>query len=1361
MGTMTGTSTRLTAAVEAYFADLGRVRASGGGTGERSSYGPLTNLFGAVGAALKPKVFCVGELADQGAGHPDFGLYTAKQVQRGRPREGQTPERGVVEVKAADDDAWLTAAGDQVSRYWSRYRLVLVTNTRDFVLVGEDAAGRAAKLETFRLADGVDDFHRKLEKPRAFAREVGAGLGEYLCRALSHRAALAEPRDLAWLLASYARDGLARVEAAGNAPSLEAVRKALEDALGVRFEGERGARFFRSALVQTLFYGVFSAWVLWARAGSPDVPPGNAGVRGRNARPAGGLARPPRVDAGETPAFPGSSARFDWRTAVWHLRAPVLRALFQQLATPGQLQPLGLVEVLDWTAAALDRVDQPAFFARFHEGEAVPYFYEPFLEAFDPALRKQLGVWYTPAEVVRYMVARVDRALKDDLGIADGLAAENVYVLDPCCGTGAYLAEVLRRIAANLEGRGLGALAGARVKQAATGRVFGFEIMPAPFVVAHLQVGLTMQDLDAPLADDGEERAGVFLTNALTGWEPRATKPLPFPELEEERDRAERVKQDKPILVILGNPPYNGFAGMAVDEERALSEAYRTTRRVRRPEGQGLNDLYVRFFRMAERRIAEKTGQGVVCFISNYSWLDGLSFTGMRERYLEAFDTIRIDNLHGDRIISEYAPDGRTSETVFALPGQSPGIKVGTGIALLSRSGTGATTGGRILYRDFHQARAAERRQAMLESLDAPDADSGYSALEPSLHLGLPFKPMAVSDGWFDWPALPDLFPVSFPGVQTKRDSFLIDIDLDRLKTRISDYFNADISHEEIARRYPGAMKSSSGFVVRDARAVRDALLARGGPDETGFVRHAYRPFDNRWLYWEAGHGLLGRPVPDYRPQAFEGNLWLSAAQHLRKDASEPQTCISEHLASLHLIERTALMFPIWLRDENIGSDGSDRDPRNPGSELPSHVARRTEGGDAPLRLEPWPPDHAAGRTGGDGDSPRRRPNLSAAARRYLERLGLSVEDLFHHVLAVLHDPAYREANAGALAMEWPRIPLPGWPTLGNGAPGNGASDDAGIRGRNARPALVVPASSAPSVPVLPVEAGSKREPRRPGNAGVSPALSSRPVHQYAGVSSASTRGGLTSPHAGETPAFPGESPTHEGHEPTEDFALPGNGAPDEPDPNPGESRPAPSRHLGRREAAEALARSAARGRELARLLDSDRPVPGVTTGTLRPELAAVAVPATTDGRNMAGDDFALTAGWGHYGAGGAVMPGQGRIVERAFTPDERAALGGTLPALGQTTFDVYLNARAFWRNVPAAIWRYKLGGYQVLKKWLSYREASILGRPLHPEEVQHFTDAARRIAAILGFSSSTPLSGASAGDVEVLGTLVSRPQRT
>ena len=1169
---MPATAAKLTSIVEDYLSDLRRVRASGGATGERSTYGPLANLLNDIGATLRPKVFCVGELAQQGAGHPDFGLYAAKQLQRGKPRDGQLPECGVVEVKPPGDDAWLTAESDQVSRYWQKYRLVLVTNTRDFVLLGEDSQGNPARLETFRLADSAESFESLSQTPRAFARQVGPGLGEYLCRALSHSATLVEPKDLAWLLASYARDGLARVEAAGDAPSLATVRSALEDALGVRFEGERGSAFFRSTLVQTLFYGVFSAWVLWAR---------------------------------QTPPPTGS---FNWHEAVWHLRAPVLRALFQQLSDPGRLQPLGLVEVLDWTAAALDRVDRAAFFDRFtgslsptgSGSEAVPYFYEPFLEAFDPALRKQLGVWYTPVEVVRYMVARVDRALKDDLGIPDGLAAENVYVLDPCCGTGAYLAEVLRRIAANLQDRGFGALTGARVKQAATQRVFGFEIMPAPFVVAHLQVGLTMQDLDAPLADDGDERAGIFLTNALTGWEPTVQKPLPFPELEEERDRAEQVKQDTPILVILGNPPYNGYAGMAVDEERELTDAYRTTMRVRKPEGQGLNDLYVRFFRMAERRIAENIGQGVVCFISNYSWLDGLSFTGMRERFLQAFDAVRIDNLHGNRIISEYAPDGRTSETVFALRGQSPGIKVGTSIALLSKTSTPSSADKRIRYRDFHQARADERRRALLDSLDSPEIDSGYSTLDPDLQLGLPFKPIAVSDNWHDWPALPDLFPTSFPGVKTSRDAFLVDTDLDRLKARIADYFNPDLSHEEIARRYPTVMQPAARF---NAHEVRDSLLRRRGPVGTGFTRYVYRPFDNRWLYWEADTKLLDEKRADYKPHVFEGNLWLGTPRRQLREWSPP--LITSITADINQMVGSTSYLPAWLRDDSLETNS--------------------------------------------GGTPR-RPNLSPAAHRYLESLDASVEDLFHHILAVLHDPTYREANAGALRMEWPRIPLPGWP--------DGSQDGA---------ANELAASAARG-------------------------------RQLAALLDSDT------PVPGVTEPIPGAPPTR----------------------------------VGIQDQGQPSFRRRPESRGEGRGGDGDHPkylplLAGASSGSaLRPEIAAVAVPSTTDGGNMTPDDFALTAGWGHFGSGRAVMPGQGRAVERKYTTDERAALGDAVHTLGDTTFDIYLNERAYWRNIPSAVWTYKLGGYQVLKKWLSYRDHKVLSRPLHPQEVQHLTNTTRRIGAIL-----------------------------
>ena len=193
--------------------------------------------------------------------------------------------------------------------------------------------------------------------------------------------------------------------------------------------------------------------------------------------------------------------------------------------------------------------------------------------------------------------------------------------------------------------------------------------------------------------------------------------------------------------------------------------------------------------------------------------------------------------------------------------------------------------------------------------------------------------------------------------------------------------------------------------------------------------------------------------------------------------------------------------------------------------------------------------------------------------------------------------------------------------------------------------------------------------------------------------------------------------------------------------PLPGWPTPGSAGILPASDATEALAQSAARGRQLAALLDPDTPVPGVTTGTLRPDIAAIAVPATVDGRNIDGDDFALTAGWGHYGTGEAVMPGQGRIVERDYTPDERAALGDATSVLGQTTFDIYLNGNAYWRNVPAAVWRYKLGGYQVLKKWLSYRERGVLGRALRPEEVMYFAEVARRIGGLLALTASDSAS--------------------
>jgi N-6 DNA Methylase len=466
--------------VEDYFAALRDIRRLGAGTPERSYYPAFANLLDAIGADLKGQVLSLPELGNTGAGHPDFGLYTKSQLQRGEPRKGQKPERGVIEMKSVEDDAWLTAETKQVTKYFDTYRLVIVSNLHDFLIIGEGPDGRAEKRESFRLAKDAASFWELVSTPRKSAESTGRTFGEYVKRALTQSVALREPKDLAWFLASYARDALDRVEAKRELPGLASIKSALEEALGMKFEGEKGEHFFRSTLVQTLFYGVFSSWVLWAQ--KKPVPRG----------------------------------RFEWKSAIWYLHVPFVSALFQQLAAPRQLEPLGLIELLDWTEATLNRVVKEDFLAKFNDADAVQFFYEPFLEAFDPNLRKEFGVWYTPSEVVTYMVARVDKALKEDLGVEDGLAAENVYVLDPCCGTGAYMTAVLRRIDKTLSEKALGGLKGQVVKKAALSRVLGFEIMPAPFVVAHLRIGSELQRLKASLADS--ERASVFLhqcTNRL------------------------------------------------------------------------------------------------------------------------------------------------------------------------------------------------------------------------------------------------------------------------------------------------------------------------------------------------------------------------------------------------------------------------------------------------------------------------------------------------------------------------------------------------------------------------------------------------------------------------------------------------------------------------------------------------------------------------------------------------------------------------------------------------------------------------------------------------------------------------------
>ena len=255
--------------LEAYLKELRDIRSTGAAVAETSFYPVLSNLLNEIGRALKPKVRCVISIANRGAGLPDGGLFTPDQFQKATdaaPKAGQPPARGVLEVKGPADDVRKVARGEQVNRYVREYGLVLVTNYRDFLLLGRDDRGDGFPMEGFTLADTETAFWQVVAAhPHKAAQEQGERFCEYLKRAMLSIARLSAPQDVAWFLASYARDAKARVENLKDLSALASVREALEEALGMKFTGEKGEHFFRSTLVQTIFYGVFSAWVLWHR----------------------------------------------------------------------------------------------------------------------------------------------------------------------------------------------------------------------------------------------------------------------------------------------------------------------------------------------------------------------------------------------------------------------------------------------------------------------------------------------------------------------------------------------------------------------------------------------------------------------------------------------------------------------------------------------------------------------------------------------------------------------------------------------------------------------------------------------------------------------------------------------------------------------------------------------------------------------------------------------------------------------------------------------------------------------------------------------------------------------------------------
>jgi hypothetical protein len=1124
--------------LESFFTDLRDTHVSGVGVKETSYYPYLSNLLNLIGKKLKPTVRCIIHPRSIGAGLPDGALITTDQKSKADDplADGLIPSRGVIEIKAPDEDLQDVAGSEQIAKYLNKYGLVLVTNLREFVIVAR-VDGQATALEAFTIAPSEKAFWKLIGNPKKLTETIGDSFNEYLTRVLLQAAPLTAPKEVAWFLASYARDAKARIDGQADLPGLATLRTALEQALGLKFTGEEGEHFFRSSLVQTLFYGVFSAWVLWCK-------------------------RPTT----------GPKDKFNWHEAAWSLHVPMIKTLFEQLATPTKLQSLGLEEVLNWTQTALNRVERSAFFSNFEEHHAVQYFYEPFLAAYDPVLRKRLGVWFTPPDVVRYMVARIDKVLREQLQVANGFADPNVFVLDPCCGTGAFLVEVLRQIETTLKANGGDALTAEDIKSAAMERVFGFELLPAPFVVSHLQLGLFLQNLGAPLSDKLHERVGVYLTNALTGWNPPKgpKQKLMFAEMEEERDAAEVVKRDKTILVVLGNPPYYAFAGVSPEEEQGLVEPYKeglaAEWKIRK---YNLDELYVRFLRLAERRIAEMSKRGIVCYISSYSYLSDPSFVVVRKRLSGEFNYAWLDCLNGDsRETGKLTPDGQPDPSIFSTEYNREGIRLGTAVGLFAK--TGGAQPVTVRYREFW---GTNKRAALLKTLEnTENFDGQYEQVEPVAANRFSFRPSNTQVNYASWPAVVELAeeePIS--GLQEMRRGALMAHDKEILRDRMTAYFDPKTDWATFAALGTGLSKDAGRF---NPATTRSRLQEAEKFDEARLKRYSLYPLDTRWCYYSSVRPLWNEPRPELVSQRADEESFLIVRRFAERPREGRPAFFTSALPDYHLLRPNVTAIPLRLRTSPAEGISSGKQ-----STMYEHL-------------------------GHNGTT----ANLSKTARQYLAVLTNANPDedealsrsVWFHVLAILYTPLYLSEHVSAVRANWPRIPLPA--TLA------------------------------------------------------------------------------------------------------------------------------------------ALQHSAQLGIRAGQFLDMDSAALGVTTGKLRKELNFL---GRVSGPQK-GLSLAITAGWGHgQKEKDIVMPGRGIEKRREFTAEEKSAITEGAKDLGQTpeevtalwgseTLDIYLNNETFWSNVPEAVWEYAIGGYQVLKKWLSYRERQVLGRDITKDEAREFTHIVRRIAALL-----------------------------
>ena len=915
-----------------------------GNAREHSYRGDLQNLI----MAILPDVLVTNEPARVDCGAPDYVL-TRKDV-----------PIGYIEAKDIGVDLKDKKLKEQFDRYKSGLSNLIFTDYLDFhfykdgEFVTKIAIAEIENQTIQPLSENFDEFTHLIQN---FALTISQ--------------TIKSPTKLAQMMAGKAKLMADVIEKSLNNDDQEGNRSQIKSQM-LSFQQmlihDIDNKSFSDIYAQTIAYGMFAA-----RYHDPTLPTFS------------------RMEAAEL--IPKSN--------------PFLRKLFQDIAGFDlDTRLTWIVDELVNIFLASDVANIMKNFGRSTKQEdPVVHFYETFLGEYNPALRKARGVWYTPQPVVNFIVRAVDDILKTEFDLPQGLAdtskikikkkavtqtlgknakikeveteieVHKVQILDPATGTGTFLAEVVKHIHKKFEGQQ--GIWSKYVTKDLIPRLNGFELLMASYAMAHLKMDMLLTETGYKPTDD--QRFRIFLTNSLEEAHPD-TQTLFSSWLSDEADQANAIKRDAPVMVVIGNPPYAVSSTNKNEWIQNLIADYKKDLNERKTN---LDDDYIKFTRFGQHFI-DKNGSGVLAYISNNSFIDGITHRQMRKHLLESFDKIYILDLHGNAKKKEVCPDGSVDQNVFD-------IMQGVSINLFIKTGSKKPKElGEVFHYDLYG-----KRDFKYNFLNQNLKDLKWNNLkfEAPYFFYVP-KNFDLQDNYEKGFKIDNLFINNNTGIQTKCDELSIHFDINSLEKVVSDFKNLSI--EDLKKAYPNKT-DSSGWNFKDA--TNDLKT-----NKIYFTNILYRPFDIRHtLYTGKSSGFIGRPRTSTMQHMVEKDNIGLITLRINGEGKE-YVC----LLTNQIIEKGSLpkgnysLFPLYLYPETTTQQT-----------LEGHTERTPN-------LNPEIVKQIADGLGYFFSS--EKPNYNEQTE---ETNQLYPIDILDYIYAVLHSPSYREKYKEFLKIDFPRVPYP------------------------------------------------------------------------------------------------------------------------------------------------------------------------------------------------------------------------------------------------------------------------------------------------------------------------------------------------